>query len=142
VATDLNNYAMPFIRYEVGDFGAMVRETDCSCGRHTQRLSEIVGRDCEFVSDADGKRVYNAYFSRACAKQWIGQYFVFQNRQKDITITVVPTQGNNDALRDSLRDEIQNRFPSILVRVDLADRVPLTRGGKYRFVVSEVSAVK
>ncbi len=43
VVTDLLNYGMPLIRYEIGDVGAWA-EGPCACGRAFPRLREITGR--------------------------------------------------------------------------------------------------
>ncbi|MFC2013194.1 phenylacetate--CoA ligase family protein, partial [Chloroflexota bacterium] len=43
VATDLHNYAMPFIRYENGDLGIPLNEK-CPCGRGLPLMKEITGR--------------------------------------------------------------------------------------------------
>jgi phenylacetate-CoA ligase len=43
VCTSLFNYAMPLIRYKVGDFGVLSDE-ECPCGRVLPLLSRIEGR--------------------------------------------------------------------------------------------------
>ncbi len=47
VVTDLKNFAMPLIRYRVGDVGRIVTGR-CSCGRSTPRL-EVLGRVQEML---------------------------------------------------------------------------------------------
>jgi phenylacetate-CoA ligase len=51
LVTDLYNYAMPFIRYDIGDV-AIVRRTPCGCGLDGRRL-EVQGRlqDCLVAED-------------------------------------------------------------------------------------------
>jgi phenylacetate-CoA ligase len=60
VVTDLNNYAMPLIRYRTGDFTAM-EVTTCSCGRSTPILSEIFGRELNLLQATDGTFVHGGY---------------------------------------------------------------------------------
>lgn len=43
VATPLNNFAMPLIRYDLGDYAKM--GAPCSCGRGLPVLTRILGRD-------------------------------------------------------------------------------------------------
>ena len=43
VVTNLNSYALPIIRFDLGDY-ITVEEISCSCGRHGQIVSEVVGR--------------------------------------------------------------------------------------------------
>jgi phenylacetate-CoA ligase len=44
VVTDLTNLAFPFIRYEIGDYGAMSKRKNCACGINLPILERIEGR--------------------------------------------------------------------------------------------------
>ncbi|MBK6901205.1 MAG: hypothetical protein IPH09_18735 [bacterium] len=48
VITELNDYAMPLIRYRTGDY-AMIAVKPCSCGRCTRRIREHIDSDAEIV---------------------------------------------------------------------------------------------
>ena len=48
VITDLNNYAMPFIRYDMGDLAVKVSRK-CRCGVNFPLLSKIVGRKDDYL---------------------------------------------------------------------------------------------
>lgn len=62
VVTDLLNYAMPLIRYRIGDLGAWA-EGPCQCGRGLPRLQSIAGRVTDFLVGADGRLVSGAFLS-------------------------------------------------------------------------------
>ncbi|HUY00384.1 MAG TPA: hypothetical protein VMV49_12560, partial [Candidatus Deferrimicrobium sp.] len=53
IVTDFNNYAMPFIRYRLGDFGRYSTEK-CSCGRNLPMLQQVDGRSVEFMKTPSG----------------------------------------------------------------------------------------
>ena len=60
VVTDLNNRAMPLIRYQIGDY-ARVGDA-CSCGRAFPVLHSIWGRAYDYVVSPAGKRYHGEFF--------------------------------------------------------------------------------
>jgi phenylacetate-CoA ligase len=54
VVTDLHNFTMPFIRYDIGDFATV--GAPCSCGRGLPVLDAIVGRVRNMLVLPDGQR--------------------------------------------------------------------------------------
>ncbi len=52
IGTNLNNYAMPLLRYDTNDF-AEVAEKSCSCGRSSIVVHNIKGRTCEVINLKD-----------------------------------------------------------------------------------------
>jgi phenylacetate-CoA ligase len=61
--TSLTNYAMPFIRYAIGDRGRLLRN-ECSCGYRNDCFEIISGRVNEFVITKDGNRILPYTFLR------------------------------------------------------------------------------
>lgn len=66
VLTVLHNFAMPMIRYEIGDFA--VAGAPCNCGRGLPVIERIVGRERNLVVLPDGRR----YWPQVGYKQWAG----------------------------------------------------------------------
>ena len=66
VATDLNNFSVPLIRYRIGDLATAVDESvPCPCGRGLSRIGEIQGRTQAIVHCADGTaagRLFSHFF--------------------------------------------------------------------------------
>lgn len=58
--TCLTNYAMPFIRYAIGDRGALIKNHSCPCGKKTPVLKLSSGRVSEYISTEGGGKV-NCY---------------------------------------------------------------------------------
>ena len=56
VVTDLHNFAMPLIRYDLGDH-ASLGET-CGCGRGLPVLNQIAGRSGHLACDPTGRRFF------------------------------------------------------------------------------------
>jgi len=59
LVTNLHSYAMPFIRYEIGDLGTM-DASPCACGRALPRLVGVVGRMSELIVTPSGQLVFGA----------------------------------------------------------------------------------
>ena len=55
VITDINNTAMPFIRYRTGDDGK-IRDSDCPCGRQHPILYDVRGRRTDYYDGPEVKK--------------------------------------------------------------------------------------
>ena len=53
IITSLANYAMPIIRYQIGDY-ATLTDTNCSCGRTFPLIERIDGRIYEMINSSIG----------------------------------------------------------------------------------------
>lgn len=62
--TTCHNYAMPFIRYGIGDIGSLEQNT-CSCGHKGRILKLLSGRKNDWIRMEDGKKVNPYVFVRA-----------------------------------------------------------------------------
>jgi len=57
IVTGFYNYAMPFIRYEIGDV-AVAGPPACACGRTTPVIKQVVGRTRNMFEFRDGTRIW------------------------------------------------------------------------------------
>jgi phenylacetate-CoA ligase len=60
--TNLDNFAMPFIRYGIGDMAIPAKNTKCSCGRGAPLIETVIGRHIEVFKTKDGKVVPGEFF--------------------------------------------------------------------------------
>jgi phenylacetate-CoA ligase len=59
LVTSLHNFAQPFIRYRLGDYGAWDPDTArCECGLDLPRLRALEGRDDDYLQHPDGQRIH------------------------------------------------------------------------------------
>jgi len=56
VFTGIANLAMPFIRYDIGDY-ALTSEEECDCGRKSVIVRSIEGRTEDCIKTPDGRTV-------------------------------------------------------------------------------------
>jgi phenylacetate-coenzyme A ligase PaaK-like adenylate-forming protein len=93
VLTDLENYAMPLIRYEVGDRACITNEP-CRCGRGLDRLQSISGRIKDFVDLINGRRIDGSYFTKR-----------FRNISGIVLFQIIQKQSNDVYAKVSISDE-------------------------------------
>ncbi len=61
VVTELNNLAMPLIRYNLRDNGVLAT-TDCPCGRGLPLIDKVAGRAYDIIYNRDGQAFHGEYF--------------------------------------------------------------------------------
>ncbi len=140
VVTNLNNYAMPFIRYEVGDLG-IPSPRACVCGRGLPLLDSVVGRTTDMITSPSGKLLHGEFFTHLFYKlNGIYQFRVVQETPADLCVQVVPAPGFDQQTSFAFLEDAIHRHgdPAFQVRLELHDHLPQALSGKCRFTVSHV----
>jgi phenylacetate-CoA ligase len=137
VVTDLNNRAMPLIRYRVGDMGAL--GPDCSCGRAFPVLAKIVGRAYDFVVTPEGKRYHGEFFMYLFedlrrARMEIQAFQVTQESTTLIDVAVVAHGPLEDFQASAIRAMLDERMPGMRVRVRQVPAIERSRSGKMQLI--------
>jgi phenylacetate-CoA ligase len=89
IITDLDNYTMPFIRYQTGDLG-FLKNGQCNCGRNLPLMEITQGRKSDLIITPDGKFLRRSFFSSLFKKnQEIEKFEIVQNEQGRIMISLV-----------------------------------------------------
>jgi phenylacetate-CoA ligase len=132
--------AMPLFRFAIGDVGRINRDP-CLCGRTFRTLELTRGRADDVVVLADGRRIYSDTFMWISAwHSGVAECFVHQDGAGRVRMSVVladprePAEPILDAVRTRLFDVAGGPFEIDLVT---AAQLPVTAGGKGRFVASE-----
>lgn len=137
VVTDLNNRAMPLIRYEVGD--RAVRGSSCGCGRGYAVLGEIQGRAYDFVRDRAGRSFHGEYFMYLFEDLRergtdIDQFRVTQ-RSRDHLHVEVATPGRLDAREEAfVRRRLGRDMSGMDVSLERVDEIERLDSGKTRVI--------
>ncbi|HKF72566.1 MAG TPA: AMP-binding protein [Stellaceae bacterium] len=138
VVTALYNYAMPLLRYAVGDIAEV--GAPCGCGRTLPVLSRILGRARDVVVLPSGARRYAYFGSKAIADfTEIVQFQLAQKSLYDLEVRLV-TRGafgatNEEKLRRLLNETLGEHFS---ITFDYRDAIPHSASGKYLDFVSEL----
>jgi phenylacetate-CoA ligase len=135
--TGWGNPAMPFIRYEVGDYATPCGQP-CPCGRRSETFARIDGRTEDYVRTPDGRMVIglNQVLEYGTGAREIQ---VYQERIDEIEVRVVPGPDYTEASQLALLRELRNRVGDALaVRFIKVESIPRTTSGKFRAVVSRL----
>ncbi len=139
VMTGLCSEVQPFIRYRTGD---IVRQGNgvCQGGRGLHVISEVVGRNTDFIVRADGTIMHALaiiYVLRAIED--VAEFKFIQQTVQDIELLLVPAPGWRTEISQQIIEGLQARLgDEIRVQIRLLDQIPPEASGKHRYVVSHV----
>jgi phenylacetate-CoA ligase len=140
VITDLNNFAVPLLRYRIGDLAVAIAPDEvCACGRGLPRIGQIEGRSQALVFCANGTWLPGTFFAHFF-KDYdfaVRQYQVVQREQEAIELKIVPESGFSAVVREQILEQLR-RYMGEEMRIDVSivDEIPLLRTGKRTGVVS------
>ena len=143
VYTSLFNYAMPFIRYAVGDVG-VPSDDECHCGRKFPLMKVVEGRRDSVLVLPDGRLLSPRILTNAMSKffEKIVQYRVVQKRVNLFEVFVQLREGVDEGVFEKELTEHVKRVlglgNDVAVVVRFVDEVPLGKSGKLMAVVSEL----
>lgn len=130
VVTDLFNYAMPLIRYRVGDMAAL-KEGACPCGRGLPMLERVEGRVTDFLVGNDGRLVSGVYVGTYLIGKCptLGQIQVLQERAGELffKVTQQPTENEQRFIVDTAKQMLGE---DTLIDIEHVAEIPKSRSGK------------
>lgn len=141
IVTDLHNYAMPLIRYKVGDLGTMCAE-QCTCGRGLHRIEKVHGRAYDFIIDPQGVRHHPElilYIVEDMKRRGAGiaQFQAVQTDYDQIDMTIVPASSYSRDAESHIAAKVHtNIHPAINVRFLYGSHIDREPSGKLRVVKS------
>jgi phenylacetate-CoA ligase len=140
IVTDLLNYGMPFIRYQIEDIGAS--QTDlCSCGRNLPLMKMAAGRVTDFLVTPDGKIISGASLTiyLIANAPGVAQAQLIQEKKDELILKIVRDDKFGDESMRFFEKEIPEFFgKSVKYTVEFVDEIPPESSGKYRFSISKV----
>ena len=91
VVTCLTMYAMPLIRYRIGDLAAWAKNP-CPCGRSWPLLSEVSGRVCDSFALPGGGTIMGSFFVRPFyGMDWVHRFQIVQESLDYLRVLIVPS---------------------------------------------------
>jgi len=144
--TSLVNYAMPLIRYDVGDVGIPSNE-QCPCGRGLPLIKIIEGRVGDFIITSDGKIFPPVIFFPFPFKHadygGILQFRVIQEKTDELSFLLVVSKDflqNSAQIFEDASRKIKNTFGETMnIRFQIVEEIPRDPSGKLRKIISKVS---
>jgi len=140
VITPLHAFAMPLLRYELGDY-AEVGEP-CPCGRGLPVLRQIHGRKREALTLPSGERRYSMLMAQVFNSDCLRAVIEYQVVQKSLTVLevrIVAERPLEKAECDLIVDRLKTQVgPGFEIRLVFVDSIPRLPGGKYMDFFSEI----
>jgi phenylacetate-CoA ligase len=146
VCTSIINFAMPLIRYAIGDVG-VASDEKCPCGRTLSMMKVIEGRRGDYILLSDGRTISPTSFQllmRGPFQTKISEWQVIQNNEDSIDIYVKKSKG------EVSDDEVEVKMKSFmygLIKIDpdifginiiFVDEIKRDKSGKLRPVFSNI----
>ena len=140
IVTNLHNYSMPFLRYEIGD-RAILGSKNCVCNNFLPTLKKIHGRTEEQFLTKDGKIVIGYYFvhliSVVLNKGFIKKFQVIQEDYDRIKILAVLDKGLPQTEMNEIEKKIKIQMgEECQVAWEFVDNIPSLKSGKYLYTKS------
>ncbi len=140
IVTDLLNYGMPFIRYQIED-AAIPADGSCACGRGLPLIRVAAGRITDFLVTPEGRVVSGAALTISLIARTPGlaQAQIVQESRDRIILRLVRGKAFDEGSLEFLRRSMVDFFgSSVRLGFDWVDQIPLEPSGKYRFSISQV----
>ncbi len=141
VVTPLHNFAMPLLRYELGDEAEV--GAPCPCGRGLPVLRRVVGRTLDYLTLPSGEKrrpILNHY--RLAEVAAIREFQIVQRSVERIEVLMVlgrPLSANEKAtITAVLAAELGGEFDIVLTP---CETIPRTAAGKLRPFMSDLPRV-
>jgi len=109
VATGFNNPVMPLIRYRTGDYAVPAANQTCRCGRNYLLVEEVIGRQQEFIVDANGSLISATsliFGQHYAAFEGLESVKLHQRRMGELEIILVKNPGFDEKLFNQMEKRI------------------------------------
>lgn len=138
IVTDLLNYGMPLIRYNIGDMGVPSKKT-CQCGRTLPLIDSIQGRVGDEIILPNSSKISNGALVLYLVDNGpqVGQVQIIQDSIDHLTIKMTKDPEPDEIVFQYYRDTAKQLLgEAIKISFDIVDSIPREPSGKYRFVKS------
>lgn len=142
IATKLDGYAMPLIRYDTGDLGVMLpkEKYPSKCDFNFPLLEKVIGRNTDIIKTPDGKTLIVHTFTGIFEFfPQIEQFQVIQKSLDSITFRFIPS----DSFEQNVLQLIENRFReltecSIGIIWEKVSLIEPSKSGKPQIIINEL----
>lgn len=141
IVTDLDNYAMPFIRYKNGDTAKMINER-CDCGINSPIIAAITGRSADTVTLKNGSKVHGVFFTDIISElklietMAIKRFQVYQHIPGEIEFRIESEIKLSEISTGRLMAIFERFFnKAVIVYYNI---LPYEESGKFKYIVSDL----
>lgn len=143
VITDLDNYAMPFLRYSNGD-KAVLSDEKCPCSRPFPLIKKVLGRTADTIILVDGSKVHGVFFTDIIGElnfienKKIRKFQAYQSNPGELEFRIQGFRLDNQ--NEKSLSKVLNRYFS-KVKITYFEKIPNDESGKFRYAISEIQDV-
>lgn len=147
IVTGLYNYAMPLIRYRIGDEG-IPSDEKCLCGRGWPLIKKVLGITNDYLILPSGRKIsfFNFYphFFKVLEKNLfsVAQYQIIQDHKDRIIFKLVKGKDYKPEVGESIKTNLEAFFAkhkeNLKVIVQVVSEIPQGRTGKRRLIISRM----
>jgi len=142
VLTDLDNFAMPLIRYRIGDY-LRAGSYPCTCGRTFPLMRDVEGRTTDALTTHRGvwtESRFQDFFGRFNLEN---QFQVIEKNGCQIETRIVGSKNVDGAVLERIKAEMKDLLGrDRAITVEWVDAIPCEPSGKFRLVKSMVSGTQ
>lgn len=139
--TDLNNHAMPLIRYDLGDIGTFAT-APCACGRPYPCVEKITGRISDILRLPNNRIVFPDDLAEILYPlPQVRKFQVIQEALTKVTVSLVLKAGTEDkALKELIYRQVREALGQETdITLNFVEDIPILPSGKHRICISKVS---
>ena len=139
IVTPLHNFAMPLLRYDLGDMAEVGQP--CACGRGLPVIKRFVGRTRDMLTLPTGEQVSPSFVNDAFRDLPVAQYQIIQDAPDHLQVKLVPEDSFEAAEQEpAIRAMLTERLPAAYgMTFSYHEKIEHTPGGKYYDFRSEIT---
>jgi phenylacetate-CoA ligase len=141
VCTVLGNYAMPFIRYRLNDFG-IYSDQSCACGRSFPLMTGLKGRTHDYAVTLEGRLVSSTTLLGEMDRfaAYVEAFQIIQEDTGRFKMVLIPGKNYQETIADRIQSAFMRLFPEATIQIECRERLHQEGSGKIRPFISRVSA--
>jgi phenylacetate-CoA ligase len=140
IITDLLNYGMPFIRYQIGDVGIPDSKL-CPCGRGLELFGGVEGRDADIFKLRGGKKVSAITLVLYLVDNgpMVGKVQIIQDAIDHLRIKITDDPMPDKEIFEYYEKTVAGLLgDEMKISFEVVKDIPTEKSGKYRFTKCEI----
>ncbi|MBC8385841.1 MAG: phenylacetate--CoA ligase family protein [Candidatus Cloacimonetes bacterium] len=140
VGTSFYNYAMPLIRYKIGDIVQTEKSSKtCECKREFRVIKEISGKQCDFIQTPDGRFLGSVMSHSIDNANGVACSQIIQKSLEQIEVKLVIDKTFNKNSQIELEKGLRKRLGDrIKLEFHKVSQLEKKKSGKTPFIISRI----
>jgi phenylacetate-CoA ligase len=142
VVTNLTNYGMPFIRYQLTDLALWYPEDHCPCGRAHPMIKIEGGRHNDLFKRRGGGTVWGGIGNPLWDMEGVRKFQFIQKTLDHVVVRIVKDGPMSQAQRVEVERAVKAALgDQIKLDFEFPDEIPLERSGKHRYQICKMDSI-